>query len=46
MPPILLGATPATAPSRCHPYVSGKYAPEGYDTTGVTSGATTIGHRC
>lgn len=25
------------------PYVSGKYAPEGYDTTGVTSGATTIG---
>ena len=25
------------------PYVSGKYAPEGYDATGVTSGATTIG---
>lgn len=25
------------------PYVSGKYAPEGYDATGVTSGVTTIG---
>ena len=25
------------------PYVSGKYAPEGYDATGTTSGATTIG---